>query len=469
MGTSVRVLDAAERRRRIGVRHRLAPGALASGILEAAESLIALHATDPATVFLAARARTRDPDLAAMQRALYDDRTVLRMLAMRRTVFVVSRARCPSCGRRAPTRSRPSSAGGSSGCSSRRGIAEDGAAWVREVEDATVAALAARGEAGALAAELAGDVPRLREPVPVGSRPLGGPPAGVLLRRSSCSRPPGASCAAAPAEGGRARSTATRPRRAGSARRCRRRSPRPRAPSSRAAGSRAFGPAPAADLRWWAGWSVARAEARAGRGRAGRGRARRGNRPRRCPRTPRRRRRREPWAALLPALDPTVMGWAERGWYLGEHAPALFDRSGNAGPTVWWDGRVVGGWGQRPDGEVVVRLLEDVGREATAAVEAETARLQQWLRRLPRHAALPHAAGARARRVRRPGSGRGARRRGRPPQAPDHPLDPAQAGPQAQPQRGGDVGRRRAVHEHGQDGEVVGVDAGARPRPAPRA
>ena len=73
------------------------------------------------------------------------------------------------------------------------------------------------------------------------------------------------------------------------------------------------------------------------------------------------------------------MGWAERAWYLGEHVPALFDRSGNAGPTVWWEGRIVGGWGQRPDGEVLVRLLEDVGGEAAAAVEAEPARLQDWL------------------------------------------------------------------------------------------
>jgi hypothetical protein len=63
------------------------------------------------------------------------------------------------------------------------------------------------------------------------------------------------------------------------------------------------------------------------------------------------------------------MGWLRRNWYLGEHAPALFDRSGNVGPTVWWDGRIVGGWGQRPDGEVVYRLLEDVGAEAAAAIE----------------------------------------------------------------------------------------------------
>ena len=60
-----------------------------------------------------------------------------------------------------------------------------------------------------------------------------------------------------------------------------------------------------------------------------------------------------PWVALLPALDPTTMGWQGRGWYLGPHGPRLFDRSGNAGPTVWVDGHIVGGWAQRPDGEVV--------------------------------------------------------------------------------------------------------------------
>ncbi len=87
----------------------------------------------------------------------------------------------------------------------------------------------------------------------------------------------------------------------------------------------------------------------------------------------------EPWAALLPALDPTAMGWTGRDWYLGEHGPLLFDRNGNAGPTVWCDGRVVGGWAQRPDGEVVFRLLADIGAEAADAVAAEAARLTAWL------------------------------------------------------------------------------------------
>jgi hypothetical protein len=73
------------------------------------------------------------------------------------------------------------------------------------------------------------------------------------------------------------------------------------------------------------------------------------------------------------------MGWTARSWYLGEHAPALFDRSGNPGPTIWCDGRIVGGWAQRRDGEIAWRLLEDVGAASTAAVEAEAALLREWL------------------------------------------------------------------------------------------
>jgi hypothetical protein len=73
------------------------------------------------------------------------------------------------------------------------------------------------------------------------------------------------------------------------------------------------------------------------------------------------------------------MGWQQREWYLGDHVPALFDRNGNAGPTVWCDGRVIGGWAQRKDGTVVHRLLEDVGSACGQAVAAEAARLEGWL------------------------------------------------------------------------------------------
>jgi hypothetical protein len=87
----------------------------------------------------------------------------------------------------------------------------------------------------------------------------------------------------------------------------------------------------------------------------------------------------EPWVALLPALDPTPMGWKERDWYLGEYKPQLFDNTGNVGPTVWANGRIVGGWGQPETGEVRFKLLEDVGAEARTAIETEAAKWTNWL------------------------------------------------------------------------------------------
>jgi hypothetical protein len=74
------------------------------------------------------------------------------------------------------------------------------------------------------------------------------------------------------------------------------------------------------------------------------------------------------------------MGWRGRDFYLDpDHVPVLFDRNGNVGPTVWWDGRVVGSWCRRRDGEVVWRALTDIGAEGRSAVDAEAARLAAWL------------------------------------------------------------------------------------------
>jgi winged helix DNA-binding protein len=87
----------------------------------------------------------------------------------------------------------------------------------------------------------------------------------------------------------------------------------------------------------------------------------------------------EPWVTLLPALDATTMGWKDREWYLGPHQPALFDVNGNAGPTIWADGRIVGGWAQRTDGEIAPRLLEDVDARTSRAIDREAARLAEWV------------------------------------------------------------------------------------------
>jgi hypothetical protein len=87
----------------------------------------------------------------------------------------------------------------------------------------------------------------------------------------------------------------------------------------------------------------------------------------------------DPWVALLPGLDSTTMGWQQRDFFLAPHKPRLFDRNGNAGPTIWADGRVVGGWAQRRSGEIRIELLEDVGSEARQSIAAKAAALCEWL------------------------------------------------------------------------------------------
>lgn len=87
----MKMMDNAERRRRLAIRHHLAPGLKTNDVAQVAADLVGIHATDPASVYLGALARvtmlTHD-DIAS---ALYDDRSVLKILGMRRTMFVVPR------------------------------------------------------------------------------------------------------------------------------------------------------------------------------------------------------------------------------------------------------------------------------------------------------------------------------------------------------------------------------------------
>ncbi|PXY19147.1 winged helix DNA-binding domain-containing protein [Prauserella muralis] len=366
-------MSVAERRARLAVRHRLA--GKAGTPEEVAHSLVALHATDPATVHLATAARMTAPDVGAVEHALYDERTLVRMLGMRRTMFVVPAEAAPLV---------------QAGCAAdierkqRRLLLQhleqtgigDLESWLRDVEDGTLRALRARGSASAQ--QLAADEPRLRTEIVLaegkpyesrgyitnrvlfllaaGGHIVRGRPRGTWLSTQYDWSPverwlPGG---LAELDAGAARAELAR------------------------RWLRAYGPGQVSDLRWWTGWTAAqtsKALAEIGPDEVDLdgipGIVLPGDtEPVAAP---------EPWVALLPALDPTAMGWAERTWIVGEHRPALFDRSGNIGPTVWSDGRIVGGWAQRDGGEVVVRLLEDPGTEAAAAIEAEAARLTGWL------------------------------------------------------------------------------------------
>lgn len=146
-----------------------------------------------------------------------------------------------------------------------------------------------------------------------------------------------------------------------------------------------FGPATVEDLKWWTGWNLGHARAAVAALDVQEVELETGTPDDRAPRDgvmlsgtdlpARDEAPLEGHVALLPSLDPTTMGWASRDWYLGSHKPAIFDSIGNAGAAVWWEGRIVGAWAVRPGGEPAFRLLEDVGSDAERAVAAEAERI----------------------------------------------------------------------------------------------
>jgi hypothetical protein len=370
MGHGIRTVSVAERRARLAVRHHLAPGERVGTMAAAVDGVIALHGTDPASVYLSAWARTRDVDKAAIEQALYEERSLIRMLGMRRTVFVVPAGLMPviqsACTDQIAERLRRQL----TQVVAAAGIAPDAATWLKDVGEGTVRVLAARGSA--TGAELARDEPRLRtQIIAAADNPYGG--AVNLTTRL---------LTLLSAEGlivrGRPRGGWTSTQFTWSA--APERTDLPAAIARAELARRwlaAFGPAPLSDLQWWTGWTMGKVRQAVSSldltevdlgGTLGVLLA-----DDEDPVAP------EPWAALLPALDPTAMGWRERAWYVGEHTAALFDRSGNIGPTAWWDGRVVGGWAQRQDGEITVRLLEDAGAEAAAAIATQAERLREWI------------------------------------------------------------------------------------------
>ena len=374
----VRRIGDDERRARLALRHGLAPPHRFAAVEDVADAIVALHATDPASVVLSARARLAEPALAAIEAALYERRTVVRLLGMRRTMFVVPAALAGVVQASSTRALVPGERKRFVALLQESGVTDDGAGWLRETEAATYAALVARGEA--TASELGRDVPALRAKTAVAMDKPYGAIQGVSTKvlfllaaegRIVRGRPLGSWTSSlyrwAPVTTWLPDGIEELDTDDAAAELLRR-------------WLLAFGPGTLADMKWWTGWTmglVKRALARLDTvdvtladGRAALLLAGDAD-PVASP---------APWVALLPALDPAPMGWQERAWYLGEHRASCFDRSGNIGPTVWCDGRIVGGWAQRKEGgEVVVRLLEDVGAEAARAIAAEAARVQAWI------------------------------------------------------------------------------------------
>lgn len=375
----LRRVEDAERRARLGRRHGLAPGARFGTMTGAARALTGLHATEPATVHLGLRARVDGIGVDDVERALYDERSIVKLTAMRGTLFAFPHELLGAAWGSVSARLARSLRARLIKDVVASGATEDGDAWLTEASDAVVHALTGREASTVEVRDLVPMVDarftrgagRWIAETPVAPQLLWLLTAeGRVLRAHN---------------GGHWR--LSKPRWTATASWL----PELAGPLGEREGYatlvgqwlRAFGPGTEADLRWWLGstlGAVRTALADVGA----------------VPVTvtgsdgedeigwlladdldvvpsP------ETWVALLPTLDSTVMGWRGRGFYLGPHREMTFDSSGNAGTTAWWDGRIVGCWVQEPDGAVRVHPLEELPAAVRRALDGEAARLTAWL------------------------------------------------------------------------------------------
>ena len=344
-----------ERRRRLAVRHLLTPSARVETVDQVAGALVALHSSDPATVYLSAALRLRVPSIEAVDRSLYDDRRLLRHHAMRRTLWAMT-----------PATTIAAHAGFTRkiAAAERRRTGKLFGLDDAGIDDAIErVSRAVRDHGGPISTRAIGEIlPDLAEPVPINQGTSYSGRMAVHTRallvaafegRIARGRPLGSWIASQydwwPVEswvGRRLDDQDEHDELTGAA-------------AVIGAWLATSGPATLDDLVWWTGStktlvrrSLERLEAvevTTNDGRtdvAGyvlsddevdeRTSADSG-----------------PWVALLPGLDPTAMGWKQRAWYLDDETNArVTDRNGNIGPTGWVDGRVVGGWAQRADGTI---------------------------------------------------------------------------------------------------------------------
>ena len=369
----MRHIDDDERRARLAVRHGLAEPV--AGTAAATRAMTCLHATEPASVHLAAWARS-GASRAEVDAALYDDRSVVKQLAMRRTVFAFPRDLLPAVWGSASARVAGQQVRRLATEMEAAGVTQDGAAWTDEhlaltrrlIEtDGPLTTADVRARLPALDARVTRGKGAYQVDVAIAAQVIVALAAsGAIVRGENdggwkVSRPRWTATAAWLGE-----EPVPLPEPEGYA-------------ALVAAWLRSFGPGTEADLVWWLGSTkaaVRRALADVDAVEVSLDGGASGwvlPDDLDAPPDP------GPWAALLPALDPTTMGWKDRAFHLGEHVDKIFDRNGNGGPTAWWKGRIVGVWCQRDDGSVDVVLAEQVPAVARRALDAKAAELTAWL------------------------------------------------------------------------------------------
>ena len=366
-----------QRRTRLARRHAVAPQHRVSDPVAAARAVVALHSTEAASVHLAVAARVDGVTVADVDRALYEDRCLVKQLAMRRTLFAFPRDLVPAALGSSSDRVAAALSSRIIRAVTDNGLATDGEAWLDRACQQVAEAVTA---AGALSnAEIRERVPMVRGQVQVGRGTWG---QAVQVSPWVCTL-----------LGLRGRLTRGVPVGEWT-------NPRPRwhmmkdwlgesvEPVEPRQGYAElvhrwldrFGPGTQDDIVWWLGATkgivrtaladIAAVEVDLDDDQVGY--VLPGDLAEESPV--------EPWAALLPVLDATTMRWKSRGFYLApEDAPHLFDANGNGGTTAWWNGRVVGCWVQDQGGRVQVMTRHALPEDAVRALDVEAARLTAWL------------------------------------------------------------------------------------------
>ncbi|MGV1003320.1 MAG: winged helix DNA-binding domain-containing protein [Candidatus Nanopelagicales bacterium] len=366
-----------QRRIRLAVRHGLHPEHQHPDVVSATTAMTVLHATEPASVYLSLVARVGGVAVDDVASSLFEQRTLVKQLAMRRTLFVFPRDLLPAAWGSAAARVAGAERRRLAADLGRAGFAADAEEFLTEAAGQVLARLA---DGQALdAATLRAEIPQLQERIMFGSGRWAqeGPIAprvltwmgarGELVRGGNAghwrvSRP-----LWTPMQSWLGDQPRALPEAAGYAELLHR-------------WLFTFGPGTESDLVWWFGATKSAIRAALSAVGAVNVALDSGEAGWVLPGDDQDLPEVSPWAALLPTLDPTTMGWKQRGFYLAPaDVPFLFDSAGNAGTTAWWNGRVVGCWVQDPNGVVRVVLRGDPGAAARQALDDQARRLTGWL------------------------------------------------------------------------------------------
>lgn len=366
----MRTVTVEQRRAALVRRHHLAGDA--AGPVAVVAALVALHATDPASVYLSVLARSRAATIADVFAAMYRQRTLVRWMAMRRTLFVLARDDVPMVQTGVSTPLAAALRRQLVNRLHRNGIdppaGEDLAGWLAATEARVERALQRRGSA--TGAELRADEPALRATIP--ARTASETPQGLTSPLLTLMGTEGRLVRGAPVGAWTTRQHRWEPVSTWWPDGIPQLDPTGAQTSLAHRWLQRFGPATVEDLQWWTGWTKTTT-----------GSALRGldledvdlhGRPGIDLRDAEPAEPVDPVACLLPGLDPTPMGWRHRDWFTALDPALVYDRAGNIGPTIWWDGELVGSWAATATG-IRTRVVADRGHQATDAVDQAAAHL----------------------------------------------------------------------------------------------